>query len=301
MTVSVIIVTIRAKDYLKSCLDSLFIQSSPASEIIVIDNSFKPDFSQEINQLYPAVKFFKGSENLFFSGGMNRGIKLSKGEFILCLNDDIVLEKNFIQEALKGFMIKKNIGMVSGKLLRGDKETLDSTGLFLSIWRTAKERGYGQPDIGQFEKNGFIFGVSGAAAFYRRQMLEEIKKRGDYFDSRFKMFYEDLDLCWRANKNGWRGYYIPRAVAYHVRGGSWRPDFGIDKVIGRRYLNDQWHYRLIKNRYLTILKNERILNFILHFIPILIHDICAWGYVLFFHPKVLKIFLIKVLTSRSDF
>ena len=299
MTVSVIIVTIGAKDYLKSCLDSLFTQVYLPSEIIVIDNSLKPDFIHEVNRLYPSVRTFTGSENLFYAAGMNRGIELSKSEIILCLNDDIVLDKNFIQEALKGFLVKKNIGMISGKLLRRDKKILDSTGLFLSVWRTAKERGYGKLDLGQFKKNGFIFGVSGSAAFYHRQMLEEIKKNGDYFDSRFGMFYEDLDLAWRANKSGWLGYYVSSAVAYHVRGGSFRPDYGIDKAIGRKYLNEQLHYDLIKNRYLTILKNEKCLGLFLHFIPILIYDICAWVYILFFHPNVLKIFFTKKFSFRK--
>jgi GT2 family glycosyltransferase len=299
MSVSVIIVTIGAKNYLKSCLNSLFAQTNLPSEIIVVDNSLKPDFIPEINRLFPSVITLTGPDNLFYAAGMNQGIALSKGEFVLCLNDDIILNKNFIQEALSGFSIQENIGMVSGKLLRQDKKTLDSTGLYLSLWRTAKERGYGKLDSGQFEKNDFIFGVSGAAAFYRRKMLEEVKSRGDYFDSRFKMFYEDLDLCWRANQRGWRGYYISSAVAYHVRGGSFRPDSGIDQPIARKYLSNELHCRLIKNRYLAILKNEKLPGLFLHLVPILVYEAVAWAYVLFFHPQALKIFFKKRLSCRS--
>jgi GT2 family glycosyltransferase len=228
--------------------------------------------------------------NLFYTGALNKGIQLSRGEFILCLNDDVVLDTKFIQEALAGFLVKENIGLVSGKILRRNRKTLDSTGLFLSVWRTAKERGYGQADSGQFDKSGFIFGVSGSAAFYRKEMLEAIKKKGDYFDADFRMFYEDLDISWRAHRYGWLAYYIPTALIYHVRGGSFRPDSGIDKPIARKYLNDQLHCDLIKNRYLTILKNETFFSFLLHFIPILIYDLCAWTYVIFFHPKVSKLF-----------
>lgn len=288
MTVSIVIVTIGAKNYLKSCLDSLLAQTHLPFEIIVIDNSLKPDFIHEINGLYPSVRTFTSSENLFYAAGMNRGMELSSGEFILCLNDDVVLEENYIQEGLKGFLIRKNIGIVSGKILRKDKKTLDSTGLLLSIWRTAKERGYGRPDLGQFEKRCFVFGVSGAAAFYRKEMLEEIKEKGGYFDPGFRMFYEDLDLSWRAQKHGWLAYYAPTAVAYHVRGGSFRPDSGIDKAIARRYLSDELQCDLIKNRYLTILKNETFFNFFLHLVPMLIYDLCAWTYLLCFRPRVIK-------------
>jgi len=300
MDVSVIIVTIGTKNYLKSCLDSLFAQSQPPFEVIVIDNSTEPQFARKINGLYPSVKVFSGAENLFYAAGMNKGIELSRGEFILCLNDDIVLEKNFIRAALKGFLTNKNIGMVSGKILRPDKKTLDSTGLILSACRKAEERGYGEKDLGQFERNGFVFGSSGAAAFYRRRMLEAIKERGDYFDSRFRMFYEDLDLSWRANKKGWRGYYISNAVAYHVRGGSFRPDSGLDEPIARKYLSDELHRDLIKNRYLTILKNETIFGLVLHIIPVLMYDLCAWAYVLLFRPKVLMGFFKKRLTAGRD-
>jgi len=288
--VSVIIVTIGAKDYIQPCLDSLRRQTQPPLEIIVIDNSCKANFAAEIHKLYPPVKVYSSDKNLFYAAALNKGIALCRGEFILCLNDDVVLDQDFIQQALKGFLIRNNIGLVSGKILRADGKTLDSAGLFLSPWRAAQERGYGRPDSGQFEQSGFIFGVSGAAAFYRQQMLEEVKDRNGYFDSRFGMFYEDLDISWRAKRRGWLAYYIPTALAYHVRGGSFRSDSGIGKAIARKYLNAQLHCDLIKNRYLTILKNETCLGFLFHLVPILIYDLCAWSYVLIFRPKVIKLF-----------
>jgi len=295
MMISVVIVTIGAKNYIKSCLDSLLRQTCFSYEIIVIDNSLEPHLIGEINKLYPSVKLYPSSENMFYGVALNKGIGLSQGEFVLCLNDDVILDKEFICQALKGFSVRENIGSVSGKILRSDGKILDSTGLFLSIWRTAKERGYGKPDLGQFEQGGFIFGVNGAVAFYRKEMLEAVKDKNGYFDSRFGMFYEDLDISWRAKKRGWLAYYVPAALAYHVRGGSFRPDSGINKAFARKYLNNQLHCDLIKNRYLTILKNETFLGFLLRFIPILIYDLCAWVYVLFFRPKASKIFLTKKL------
>jgi GT2 family glycosyltransferase len=198
--------------------------------------------------------------------------------------------------------------MVGGKVLRRDGRTIDSTGLFLSVWRTAEERGYGRIDRGRYEKDEFIFGVSGAAALYKKDMLESIKEKGNYFDPRFKMFYEDLDISWRANKLGWKAYYTPKAIAYHVRGGSCRNNLGIDKVIARRYLNDELNYELIKNRYLTIIKNESFLGFVLHLIWIVLYDLLAWSYVLFFCPKVVFLFInspdrphqIKLTSGRKN-
>jgi len=292
--VSVIIVTIGAKDYIRLCLNSLLRQSYLPYEIIVIDNSLKPDLIQQVNKLYPLVKVYPSPENLFYGVSLNKGIGLSGGEFILCLNDDVILNKDFIREALNGFLVNEKIGLISAKLLRSNGKILDSTGLFLTVFRTAVDRGYGRPDPGRFDNAAFIFGVNGAAVFYRRKMLEEIKERNGYFDPRFRMFYEDLDISWRARRKGWFAYYIPTAVAYHVRGGSFRPDSGIDKAIARRYLDEQLHYELIKNRYLAILKNETFLSLFMHLIPILLYDLSVWVYILFFQPKFIKFIFSRI-------
>lgn len=289
--VSIIVVTSGSKDYLPRCLDSLKRQSYPGAEVIVIDNSLDPHFSARIRGSFPGVKLYSSPQNLYYGRALNKGINSSRGEFVLCLNDDVFLEREFVSEALKGFLIKESVGMVSGKILRPDGLTLDSTGLFLTPWRTAADRGYGRRDRGQFERAGFIFGVSGSAAFYRKAMLEEISRGGDYFDPALRMFYEDLDIAWRANKNSWQAYYIPSARAFHVRGGSWRPDPALGKPLARRYLGDRLHSELIKNRYLTMLKNEGLSGLILHFLPILLYDLCAWTYILLFRRKVIKIFL----------
>jgi len=154
--VSIIIVTIGSKDYLSRCLDSVKAQSYPDLEVIVIDNSLKSAFSARIQESFPFIKLYSNPQNLYYGVSLNKGIGLSRGEYILCINDDVVLGRGYIRQALKGFLVKDNIGMVSGKILRMDGLTLDSTGLFLSLWYSAKERGYGRMDTGKFEKPGFI-------------------------------------------------------------------------------------------------------------------------------------------------
>jgi len=298
MSVSIVIVTSGSRDYLRHCLDSVKAQSYPDCEVIVIDNSLNPGLSANIRASYPLIKVCSNQQNLYYGVSQNLGIGISCGEFILCLNDDVVLDENFICQALKGFLIKNNVGMVSGKILRPDGLTLDSTGLFLSFGYAARERGYGRIDTGRFEKPGFIFGVSGSVAFYRRKMLEDIKEGQHYFDPRFRMFYEDLDVSWRANRRGWKAYYTPLAKAFHVRGGSLRQGDGLDKAFARRYINDELHSELIKNRYLAILKNANPFILFLHLIPIWLYDLCAWGYVLIFRPKVVRIFLSKLRFSK---
>lgn len=286
--VSIIIVTCGVKNYLSRCLESLKCQSHNCLEVVVIDNSLDPGFSGRIKEKFPWIKVYSSERNLFYCASLNKGIDSSHGDFVLCLNDDLVLGKDFIQESIKGFFIDENIGMVSGKILRQDGKTLDSTGLFLSIYHTPKERGYGKPDLGQFEKEGFIFGVSGCVAFYRRKMLDEIRDGSEYFDQDLLMFYEDLDISWRANKRGWKAYYIPQAIAYHVRGGSFRPEAGLNKTVARKYLNNQLYSDLIKNRYIVMLKNETLSGVFFCLIPIFLYEICSWSYTIFFRAKTVR-------------
>lgn len=292
--VSIVILTCGKNNYCIDCLDAISKQTYHNLEVILIDNSLELGLPQKAKDAYPTLKTFVNPQNIFYCASMNKGIEMSKGDFILCLNDDVLLGPNFIKEALSGFTHSNNIGMVSGKILRSDGLTLDSTGLFLSLYRTVKERGYGKKDVKQFEKEGFIFGVCGAAAFYRKNMLEEIKESAGYFDPDFRIFYEDLDIAWRANKRGFKGYYVPTALAYHVRGGSLRKNSGLNKPLARAYLSDELHNDLIKNRYLTIIKNENLVSCLLHLLPICLYDVCSWLYVIFFRPKVIKMFILSL-------
>ena len=274
--INVIVVTQKKGNYLSLCLDSISAQTYSNLTVSVIDNS---------------------QENLFYCQALNKGIAQGAAEFVLCLNDDVILEPAFIKEALKGFALNGNIGLVSGKILRTDRKTLDSTGLFLTYWRTAKERGYGNLDKGQFDKPQYIFGVNGAVAFYRRQMLEETKVNSEYFDHNFRIFYEDLDISWRAHRRGWKGYYVPLAVAYHVRGGTVRKERGINKKHARKYISDELYVDLIKNRYLTIIRNEAFISFILFSPFMLAYDLLAWIHILVSRPRLLKkiFFIISLL------
>lgn len=293
--ISYVIVTCGLKDYLWALLDSLKGQQGGHEfEIIVVSNSIDADFNREIVMVCPEAKVFLNGRNMFYCESLNKGIRASKGDFILCLNDDVFLEKKFVEEALKGFFPDEKVGMVSGKIMRADKKTIDSTGLFLTLWRTARERGYGRLDKGSFEKREYIFGVNGAVAFYRRQMLEQIKIGGEYFDPDFHIFYEDLDIAWRAQNFGWRGYYCPEALAYHVRGATVRRQDGIDKKLARFYLSEGLYMDLVKNRYLAIVKNELFSSFLFCLPFIVAYDICVYGYTLIFRRRLFK----KIVTMR---
>ncbi len=120
--ISIIVVTAGKENYLGLCLESLSSQTYSHFEIILIDNSLNVNFSSTIIRLNPNIKLYPSPKNLFYCEALNKGIEMSKGDFILCLNDDVVLENNFIEQALRCFSIDSKIGLVSGKILRQDKK-----------------------------------------------------------------------------------------------------------------------------------------------------------------------------------
>jgi len=299
--ISIVIVSAGFGEYIWSLLPSIENQSHAPIETLVIDNSLKPEFSQKISRYYSKIKLYSSPRNLFYCDALNRGIDSCAGDFILCLNDDVILDRKFIEMAISGFFVDAKVGMVSGKILRSNGQILDSTGLFLTPWCTAKERGYGVPDQKRYNTGGYIFGVNGAVAFYRKKMLDDIKLDSGYFDADYHIFYEDLDIAWRGQNFGWKAYYVPEAVAYHVRGATVRSGQGLNRPYARRYLNNDLHLDLVKNRYLTLIKNETVFNFILHLPFIFFYDLAVWIYILFSKPILIKRLISNLAYLNSAF
>ncbi len=271
--VSVIVVNRNHRELLKQCLESIHNQSYKNLEIIVVDNASSDGSVEMVKKNFPDVKIITSNRNLYFCEGYNLGISQANGKYILCLNNDVVLEPEFLFHSIKGFEINNRIGMVSGKIINPTTDTIDSTGQFLSWFRKAIERGYRKNSSNNWPRD-YIWGCPGACVVYKKKMLEDIKlDKNEYFDSNYRAYLEDFDLNWRANRLGWRAYYIPEAIAYHYRGKTgWvnRYSFG--------YLNlpPEFKIQFIRNRYATILKNEKLTSFIIHLPFILVYDIYLW-------------------------
>jgi len=156
------------------------------------------------------------------------------------------LNPSFIDELVRGLDARPEAGSASGKLLRLDGKTIDSTGIIMLRGQRHLDRGAEQPDTGQFEKPEEIFGPSGAAAMYRRKALEDVAIEGQYFDEDFFAYREDADLAWRCRLYGWTSIYVPTAVALHRR-----------RVTPERRgeLPKEINYHSVKNRFLLRLNN----------------------------------------------
>lgn len=271
--ISIIVLTHNSLKYIQACLDSIYSQDVSGIEIIVIDNGSKDHTPEFIKTNYTQVNVIENANNLGSCKARNYGIEISKGEWILTLDSDVVLKNNFLKEfIIAENKFSKDVGMVQPNILNPDRKTIYSRGIYLSFLRRFYDFGRNKPITFHSGNSKNIIGSCSASAFYHRSMLEEIKEKTGYFDERFFFLVEDVDLAWRAKLAKWRVAYLPRAICFHKGNGS-----------ATSYKHRQ--YLCFRNRYLMINKNDKLLNkiFLLLFsfiyeIPIYLYLICTNKY-----------------------
>jgi len=233
------IVTWNSHFFMENCLDSVFKQTYKDFSVLIIDNASTDKTIEFIRKKYSSFKdlfILKNVQNLGFAPAHNQGFKISQSDFILVMNPDIVLQPDFLEKLIATMKSSRRIGSCSGKLLKmkfsnsetkvkGIKtEIIDSTGLLIRKSGQTIDRGEGEEDKGQYDKEDNVFGLSGACVLYRRKALEDIKvpvnKGYEYFDDDFFAYKEDVDLAWRLNLRNWRNVYVPKAITYHFRAGA---------------------------------------------------------------------------------
>ncbi len=251
--VSVTLVTYNSGRFIKRCLESALDQVYPDIEVIVIDNASTDGTIDILEHFEDRVRIIYNDENIGFSSAQNQAIALSRGEWVLTLNPDVLLMPGFIQAMVDAGQLHPRIGSVCGKLLAipanfelPDKPLIDSTGMFFTPMMRHLDRGSQQVDNGHFSTCEYVFGATAAAALYRREMIDDISIDGEFFDSDFFVYREDADVAWRAQLLGWRCLYTPTPKGYHVR--NVLP--GI-----RRALPPEINMHSVKNRFLMRIKN----------------------------------------------
>jgi GT2 family glycosyltransferase len=291
--VSVIIVNWNHRDCISDCLRAVHNQEYPYLEIFVVDNASSDGSVDWIRQNYPEVKVIAFTENRGFARAFNDAARISNGAFILSLNPDVTIEPGFIAAMTNALADEETIGIAAPKLLQAlDPTLLDSTGLFIDRSRRTYDRGQGYVDSGQFDAQNDVFGACGAAAMYKRSLLNELQMDGQYYDEDFFAYYEDADLAWRAQLMGWRCVYVPAAVGLHIRG------YG-DTLRKRRKKNHYGPRFALRNRYLMILKNDEFTSFLSDLPFIILSEIPRIFYLAIVSPLSLfgMIDFIRVLPS----
>ncbi len=304
-SVSINLLTYNAEKYIKNCLSSVFSQTYSNLEILIIDNLSTDGTIEYLKELPKKqnLKIIFNKNNVGFAAGHNQGIRASKGDLILCLNQDVVLGSNFIQEALKAFRTDGKIASVQGKLLRWNlglpisnqfsgysvSYIIDTIGFVIFKNRRIVNREQGQIDQGQFEEIEEIFGADGAAPVYRRKALENIKIQKDYFDEDFFCYKEDVDIAWRLRLYGWKAVYQPKSIAWHARTAGDSAAKNYFSIIRERFkINKFSKFHAFKNQRLMQLKNEQPLLFVKHLPWFLPKEIISWAYILIFERHTWK-------------
>lgn len=245
--VSIIIPNWNGRHHLQACLSSLRYQTFTDFEVILVDNNSNDGSQEFVNDNFPEVRLIALDRNLGFTGGCNAGYEAANGEYIILLNNDTETEPGWLAALVDAFDRYPEAGILASKIMLFDRrDHFHSAGDYYEVDGIPGNRGVWQSDQGQFDQEQEVFSACGAAAAYRRTLLEDI----GFLDDDFFFSCEDVDMGWRAHLAGWRVIYIPTAVIYHklkATGGS---------VTGSYYDGRNFLYLIWKNYPSSLLRRH---------------------------------------------
>ncbi len=212
-------------------------------ELIHIDNGS----SDESVSFVQADRQILNAENRGFAAAVNQGIAVAGGEYVLLINPDAFLERDYVAKCVDALeRADDRFGMATGKLYRANEpNVIDTMGIRMT--RTGRHLDIDREPRAESREPSEVFGVSGAAAIYRRTFIDDVSIDGQFLDEDFHTYREDADVAWRGRLFGWRALCVPDAIGHHVR-----------KVTPerRRSLPAFINMHSVKNRFLLRLKNE---------------------------------------------
>lgn len=222
--VSIIIVNWNGRTHLVKCLPSLEKITYPNLEIVIVDNASIDDsvlliknFKNKMSKKGITVKLTINKKNLGFAGGNNAGLPYITGDYVLLLNNDTFVTKDFIKELVVAIEKDQNIYCVQSKILSMDyPDKLDSVGAYLTNTGFLYHYGYFQKNKAKYDKTQELYTAKGACMMIRKKVIDKI----GLFDSDFFAYFEETDFCHRVWLNGGKIMYAPKSIIYHKVGGT---------------------------------------------------------------------------------
>lgn len=223
MKSSIIILTYNSSRFIEGLLKSIK-DFAKDSEVLVVDND-SSDETVKLAKKFDFVKVLETGENLGFAKGINYSVKKASGDFLLFLNPDAVFKSGKIEDLISVFD-DSSVGVAGGKLLSFEGKTEKSAGKFFNFWEALAII------LGLDEALGVRFSpdstravdfVSGGAMTVRRLAFEKVGG----FDENFFMYLEDMDLCYRMKKAGYKTIFTPGIVITHAGQGSSSKEFAV--------------------------------------------------------------------------
>ncbi|MCX6149376.1 MAG: glycosyltransferase [Ignavibacteriales bacterium] len=228
---SIIIVNYNVKEFLQNLLGSIHKSAKNiATEIIVVDNSSDDGSVESIKEKFPDVKLIANKENVGFGVANNQGLKIAKGRLILLLNPDTIVQEDTFQKLIEFFNNTPDAGLAGCKIINSDGSLqLACRRSFPGPWTSfckvtglsklfPKSRLFSRYNLTYLDENKTyeVDAISGAFMMFRREVYEKVGG----FDPQFFMYGEDLDLCYRTQKAGYKVYYVHSTQIIHYKGES---------------------------------------------------------------------------------
>lgn len=230
MDLSIVIVNWRSKDYLDACLKSIFANlHGLLFEVIVIDNASYDGAGEFLAQNFPQVTFIQSGKNLGFAGANNAAFTRSQGRNILFLNPDTEIEGPALALMMKALDTQPDAGIVGARLLNSDGSLQTScVQSFPTLWNQALDSEllrrlfpssslWGIQALSHPQERPIqVEVISGACLMIKREAFEKVGE----FSTDYFMYSEDVDLCYKVQRAGWKNYYAGQASVIHHGGRS---------------------------------------------------------------------------------
>lgn len=282
-TVSIIVLNWNGKRFLRNCLDSLRKLTYKSIEVIVVDNNSTDGSQDFIKKKYPEFILIENKKNSGFAGGNNIGFNVSKGKYVVFLNNDTVTTPDFLEPLIRDCEEDSRFGCLQPQMrLLYDKNRLDEAGSFMTFTGFLYHYGYHKNyNSEKYNIKKEIFSAKGACIFLPRKVLKKV----GLFDEDYFIFFEESDLCFRLWLAGYKVAYEPKSLIYHAEGG--------DTTASDKFKYERRIYLIFRNTTCTYLKNFGILNFLTIF-PLFIS---VQASVLIYFLLKLRLNLVKAIIS----
>jgi hypothetical protein len=210
---SIVIPNWNGKHFLEVCFNAIAAQTEKSQETILVDNGSTDGSLEFCAEKYPWVKVVALPQNLGFAAGVNAGIKVARGEYIILLNNDTEVDPNWLKELKSGIEAHPEASFFACKMLDfKDRTIIDSAGDALTWSGRSYKVGELEKDNGQYDTPRLVFGACGGASVYHRSVFDKI----GLFDEDFFAYLEDIDIDFRAQLAGFQCLYLPGARVYHI-------------------------------------------------------------------------------------
>jgi len=308
MVLSVIIVNYNVKDFLEQALLSL--QRALAhisSEIIVVDNASIDGSLQMLKQRFPEVKLIENNRNVGFSAANNQGIEVARGEYIVLLNPDTVVQEDTFSKLLDFFAQNPEASAATCKILNPDGSfSIDCRHSvptpLTAFWKMIglnrlfpKSKMFGKYNLTYLDEDEVnqVEAISGSFMMIKRTVVQKVGR----LDEDFFMYCEDIDYCHRINQAGGKIYYVPDSQIIHYKGESTKKN-NLDYVVTFNrslYLFYKKHYQ---QKYVYPLKWLILLGTVLRGTAIFLRNNIAIYYPIIVDTALLNLFMFLAFWAR---